>query len=338
MNIRFSDGYDKLPEAIKKLTKNTNLFFTREYEINVHERKQRLYYIWSDAFVLVVRVKKQMFLKAAVLESEPYRYKEGEDEKEFITSSMLELKKHGIQWTVCAPTARVKEYPQYAKVVPSGNYIVNLLRSEEEIWANVHSKHRNSIRRGEKANLEIKIGGLNLLNAYIPISIETYARSSQQSSGYEYYKGILSKLDDNVLIFLAFKEGKAQAGGMFYYNNQVAYYLHGASINGSEPGSANYLLWTAMMYFKKMGVREFSFVGYHFNPEPGSKLEGIQRFKERFGGQLENSFNFRYEQNVLAYRLYGRIRQFKSRKPFDKYKDAIDLQVEKYPELNGGEE
>lgn len=334
--IDFSDGYDQLPENLKNILINANLFFSIAYEKNVHTRCQKLYYVWSEAFVLVARVKKQMFLKAAVLETEPYQYREGGDEKAFLTMAMQILKKHGVQWTVCATTARFQSFPEGAKVAPSGNHIVDLTLSEEKLWSNVHSKHRNSIRRGEKSNLELKIGNEELLKDYVPISIETYSRSSKSTASFEYYDGIVKNLDDNIKIFMVYKDGISQAGGMFYYNNQMAYYLHGASIGRPEPGSTNYLLWKAMMYFKDKGVKNFSFVGYHHDPAPGSKLDGIQRFKERFGGQLENCFNFRYEQNVLAYRLYCVAMQIKAHKLFEKYQDAIDMQIEKYPELNGG--
>lgn len=334
--MNFSDGYDGLPDDIKTVIKGANLFFSKEYEKNVLARNQSLYYVWSGAYILVARIRQQFFLKAAVLESENFKYGNGENEKEFVTAAMHELKKHGVQWTICATTARLQEYPEGASVAPAGNHIVDLTLPEGDLWSNVHSKHRNSIRRGEKSNLELKIGGMELLEDYVPIAIETYSRSNKSTSGMKYYRKIMESLDNNICVFMVYKEGEPQAGGMFYYNEQMAYYLHGASIGRPEPGSTNYLLWNAMTYFKEKGVKKFSFVGYHYDPEKGSKLEGIQRFKERFGGELERCFNFRYEQNHLAYKLYCFAMQFKAKKPFEKYRDAIDLQVEKYPELNGG--
>ena len=334
--IVFSNGFDELPGNIKNLIRDANLFFSKEYEKNVIVRGQRLYYVWSESHVLVARVKKRLFLTAAVLESEPFKYNDGEGEKEFLTLAMKELKRNGVQWTVCATTARFQDYPEGSVVAPAGNYIVDLTLSEEELWSNVHSKHRNSIRRGEKANLKIRIGGAELLSDYVPISTETYSRSSKTTPGFEYYNNLMKSLDNNICIFMSYKDGQPQSGGMFYYNKQMAYYLHGASIGRPEPGSTNYLLWKAMLYFKEKGVKQFSFVGYHYDPEAGSKLDGIQRFKERFGGQLEQCFNFRYVQNYLAYKIYCLAMQIKAKKPFEKYQDAIDKQVEKYPELNGG--
>lgn len=330
-------GYSNLPKEIKVHLSRANLFYSECYENNVKIRNQEMYYVWSDSYVMAVRVKKQYFLKAAVLESEPFKYAEGENEKDFLNAAMHELKKSGVQWTVCATTARFQNYPQGSVVAPCGNYIVDLTLSEEELWKNVHSKHRNSIRRGEKSGIDIRIGGMELLKKYVEMSIETYLRSYKNTEGYEYYEGIMKGLKDNIVLFVADKDGISQSGGMFYYNDQIAYYLHGASISRPEPGATNFLLWRAMMYFKEKGVCEFSFVGYHYDPEPGSKLDGIQKFKGRFGGMLEKSYNFRYVQSPIAYKIYCFAMQLKKRKPFQKYQDAIDLQVAKYPELNGGE-
>lgn len=330
-------GYSNLPKDIKVHLSRTNLFYSECYENNVKIRNQEMYYVWSDTYVMAVRVKKQFFLKAAVLESEPYKYAEGETEKDFLNAAMHELKRSGVQWTVCATTARFQNYPQGSVVAPCGNYIVDLTLSEEELWKNVHSKHRNSIRRGEKSGIDIRIGGMELLKKYVEMSIETYLRSYKNTEGYDYYEGIMKGLKDNIVLFVAEKDGVPQSGGMFYYNDLISYYLHGASISRPEPGATNFLLWRAMMYFKDKGVREFSFVGYHYDPEPGSKLDGIQKFKGRFGGMLEKSYNFRYVQSPIAYKIYCFAMQLKKRKPFQKYQDAIDLQVAKYPELNGGE-
>lgn len=334
--IQFNKGYSGLPSKIKSELRSANLFFSEEYEKNVILRQQELYYIWSECYILVARIKTKLFLRAAVLESEPYKYSEGEEEKTFLTLAVEELKKHGVQWTVCSTTARFQNYPLGSVVAPCGNFLVDLTLSEEELWKNVHSKHRNSIRRGRKAEIEIRKGHMNLLDDYVKLSIETYLRTSNSTVGFDYYKGLVKGLDDNSIIFIAYKDDIPQSGALFYYNNSIAYYLHGASSSSPEPGTTNFLLWEAMMFFKEMGIRQFSFVGYHYNPEPRSKLDGIQKFKERFGGVLEKSYNFRCVQNRFSYKLYCLAMQIKDGKPFVKYEDAIDKQISVYPELNGG--
>lgn len=330
------DSFEALPLELQKKTDSFNLFYSKSYEKNVNFRGQRQIYIWDDCFILVARVKKVLFEQGAVLETEPQVIMPGGDEVGFLTEAMKELGKHRVQWTVCATTARFQAYPAGARVVPCGNFIIDLTLSEEELFKNVHSKHRNTIRRGEKAGLELKIGHEELIEDYAKTAIVTYKRSGQSTEGFKYYNGLTAELDNESVYFVIYKDGEVQSGALFYYNEQTAYYLHGASINHPEPGATNYLMWRAILYFKEKGVKEFSFVGYRFNPDEGSKLYGIQKFKERFGGELEKSYNFRYEQNKLAYWLYGLAMQIKANKPFEKFADAVDEQIAKYPELNGG--
>lgn len=334
--MNYCKKFNDLPLEIKDKIPKAPLFFSREYENNVISRGQGMIYIWSETRIIAARIRKQLFLKAALLESEPFIYSDQgtETEKSFLNGAMATLKKLGIQWTLTTNTARFQDYPDNAKTVLSGNHIMDLTLSEEELWANMHSKHRNTVRRGEKGEMNLKFGGLELVEEYTPIANETYARSQKSGSTADYYKSVIDKLEDNSLMAIICKEGEIQAGGMFLFSPAIAYYLHGASISRPEPGSTNYLLWQSIMKFKEMGVREFSFVGYHVDAEPGSKLDNIQKFKERFGGRLESCYSFRYVQKPFFYKLYCFAMQCLAKKPFAAYKDTIDEQIDKYPELN----
>ena len=332
----YSNNYKDIPDNIKKRLTIANVFYTPDYEKNVLLRGQSVLFIWDDAFILATRIRERSFFKVAILDTEPFAYYDGYDEKSFIDNAMQILKDNGVKWTFTNTTARLQSYPHHSAVVPSGDYIIDLTLSEDELWKNVHTKHRNSIRRGEKDGLELLIGGEDLLSEYVPLSNETYERSNVSDGGYDYYKGLITGLSNNSLIMLVKNQDGVQSGGMFYYNQSMAYYVHGASIRRPSPGATNYLLWKAVMYFKEKGVEKFSFVGYHYYPEEGSKLDGIQRFKERFGGPLAPCFNFRYVQNKYVYRLYCIIMQLKSNHKFLKYQDSIDKQIAQhhYTELN----
>lgn len=334
--MKFCTEYTKLPDTVRDNLSYANVFYSFDYYNNVKGRGQNMMYLWSEDYILALRIRTKLFFKVAICDSEPFRFLSSDitDERAFLDDVMKILKKEGVQWTFSTPTSRFQYYPVGSSVVKSGNHVIDLTLSEDELWAKVHSKHRNSIRRGEKSNIEIIIGGKELLSEYSPISASTYERSHKSDGGLSYLESIISNLDDCEKIMIARFEGQVHAGGMFYYNNAIAYYLHGASIGRPEPGATNYLLWKAILYFKKLGVKEFSFVGYHFDPDPGSKLDGIQRFKERFGGKLEESFYFRNVQNKFFYNVYKLYMQLVSGSPLTKYKDAIDEQIDKYPELN----
>lgn len=334
--MNFCSSFEKIPAGIRTHLAEANMFYTQDYENNVKYRGQSVLYVWSGSEIIVVRIRERFVFRVAILDTEPFPYNSNKEEISFIDEVMMTLENYGVKWTFTNTTARFQSYPIKASVVPSGDYIIDLTKSEEELWSNVHSKHRNSIRRGEKDELELIMGGIELLDDYVPLSNETYERSNVNDGGFDYYRGLIEGLGKYSLIMLVKNQEGVQSGGMFYFNKSMAYYVHGASVRRPSPGATNYLLWKAAMFFKEKGVKKFSFVGYHYYPEEGSKLDGIQRFKERFGGPLEPCFNFKYVQNKFIYRLYCIIMQLKSNQKFSKYQDSIDKQIAQhhYTEFN----
>ncbi len=334
--MNFVKNYNELPLQLIEKFQSGNIFFSKEYEGNANYRKHKMYYLWDNNYAISIRIKKELFFQAGIFMTEPLCIGvfDKNTEKKFIDEVVAQLKKANVQWIICDRTSRFSVYPTGSKVVLNGNHIINLTLSEDELWGKVHSKHRNVIRRAKKDGVKIKIGGMELLREYVPIADITYARSEKKNASFNYYKSTLVGIENETLVVLAIKDAEVQAGGIFFYNEAIGYYIHGASKNEPSIGSANLLLWETMLHLKKVNVKEFSFVGYHHNAEPESKLHGIQRFKERFGGALEESYNFKVINDKFKYLLYCLVMQAKSENKFKKYQDAIDEQLHEFPELN----
>ena len=66
----------------------------------------------------------------------------------------------------------------------------------------------------------------------------------------------------------------------------------------------NLLHWSAMKLMKERGVKYYDFVGARINPDEGSKYEGIQRFKSRFGGELKKGYLWKMPLNKFKYKLF----------------------------------
>ena len=75
---------------------------------------------------------------------------------------------------------------------------------------------------------------------------------------------------------------------------------------------------------KKRGVKWYDFVGARINPIPGSKQEGIQRFKSRFGGELKIGYLWKYSISPLKVRLYQTYIKLKNSRSHSYTKDIID--------------
>ena len=90
-------------------------------------------------------------------------------------------------------------------------------------------------------------------------------------------------------------------------------------------GSHNLLQWEIVKKLKTLNVKQYDFVGARINPPKGSKIEGIQRFKSRFGTTLHQGYMWKYIFNKPMYFLYVQILKLLAFKNRSKYKgDIID--------------
>ena len=110
--------------------------------------------------------------------------------------------------------------------------------------------------------------------------------------GYDYFKNLLDKLPQNSFISIAYLNKQPQCGSFVLHNKEMAYYMFGASSDHAHNGAGTLLQWENLLMLKRIGVMKYSFVGYRFEVTD-SKLANIQRFKERFGGELFNGYMFK---------------------------------------------
>lgn len=218
--------------------------------------------------------------------------------------------------------------PKLSIATRFGTYQINLSLDIEYLWKNVHSKHRNVIRNAEKNGIRIEHGIQYKDQAYIIIH-STLTRSSINFIKKENYDFFLSQMGNNVEIFIAFQNEKPQCASIMPYSHNTAYYLWAGNNKEAILGSMNLLVWNALLFFKQKGVKIFDLFGARINPEPGSKLEGIQRFKERFGSEMRIGYLWKYIYNPLKYYIYIFLARIKS-KNFILYKgDIIDQELNK---------
>ena len=311
-----------------------NIFYTNN---GLKTSNSERVFLYSSSFVVPVSINQKGPFKSSSFLSEPHKYEDdGEDEKEFLNAVCCYLKESiHVQWIMETPAyALFPVAPAGAIAIPFGSHIVNLEEETDTLWGKVHSKHRNVIKKAEKDGVVIVKGTDNkILEDYHSIDIETWERSNVKAEGIEDLKRELKALGDNVTIYMAYKDGEPQAGAIFYYNQAMCYYMHGASRNHSYAGSSNLLHWIAMQDMKAVGVKRYSFVGARINEDPDSKYHGIQRFKERFGGELFVGKRFKVVFNPSMYKLFVFLTSLKQsirNRRWSWYRDSIDVEYPKW--------
>lgn len=328
--------YSELPDSIRDKLQYANVFFQQNFVDYVHNNKEELYFIYNDERIVPFRHREKAIFNLGVFISEPFLLSANplDTESDFMESVVAAIeKKLHVQWANSTASCFFVETPRTrCKRIPFGSHVIDLAIPDEVLWKNIHSKHRNVIRKAERELVVIKKGKSKLIEDYVWLERETQDRTGRKASGLKYYEKQLNTLKDNIVVYIAYKDNQPQAGGIFYYNQQRCYYMYGATSKGAVTGAANLLLWTAIKDMKLQHVKEFSFVGCRINEDVGSKYSGIQMFKGRFGGKLRQGYMFRYEKNPFMYKLFCKAMQLKnhSRKI---YQDPIDEEIHKWKDI-----
>jgi lipid II:glycine glycyltransferase (peptidoglycan interpeptide bridge formation enzyme) len=215
--------------------------------------------------------------------------------------------------------------PEKATYIPWGSYVVDLTQDQEILFKNIHSKHRNVIRKAMKSGILIKeVTNVKLIFDILKNTMVRLNRSYPSLNE-------LEKIMPFSKFYVAFKDDVPQGCAVLPYNKLGVYYLYGGSIQKPFTGSLNLMHYTAMLDFKSIGVLQYDFMGARLNVSPGSKLEGIQRFKKRFGGKLRTGFLWKYEFRPYKVKSIYFIQKFIYCLQNKKYVgDAIDQELFRY--------
>jgi hypothetical protein len=282
-------------------------------------------------FVLPYVLKKKLIFKFAVFQTGTIYLNTAateDEEKEFLDQVVIFLRNEKIDF-IAHPSSYVlfKNFPEKSIHAPFATYKIDLKLTEEELFSGMHQKHRNVIRNAEKNNVRIEHGKTFADKAF-EVIVKTHDRSNMNFSGKAYFDNLLESLGENVEIFAAFKDDVFQGCAVIPFSRHEAFYLFGGSSGDMVLGAMNLMQWEIIKHFKSLGVESYNFVGARLKPSEGSKLEGIQRFKSRFGGEMKTGYLWKMPLNKIKFHLFNlivKLRNFGS----NSGKDIIDQEREK---------
>ncbi|NLG49507.1 MAG: peptidoglycan bridge formation glycyltransferase FemA/FemB family protein [Chloroflexi bacterium] len=200
------------------------------------------------------------------------------------------------------PEARDEQQEQHAwfrahgwgeaqPIQPRRTVHVPLDAEEDAILARMKPKWRYNIRLSARKGVEVREVGEEGMPVFYALMQETGQRDRFAIHSLEYYRRALTLFAplDRVRLYLAYYEEQPLAGLMAYAFNQQAYYMFGASSNERRELMPNHQLqWRAMQWAKAQGALLYDLWGItDEDPDsPTADLEGVQRFKLGFGGEV----------------------------------------------------
>lgn len=164
------------------------------------------------------------------------------------------------------------------KVIPNYTYQLGLSPTKEELFDQLTSEKRKSIRKAEKDNLEIKsVEDYKLVKELV---LKTFDRKSK-SINEEFLNKILFEFanKDNSFAFVAYQNGKPSACTFCVYHGTTSYYLFGGYDNSNKHhGAGVSCMWHSILLAKEIGITKFDF--------EGSMLTEVEKYFREFGGNI----------------------------------------------------
>ncbi len=225
------------------------------------------------------------------------------DEREFLNDVLTLAKKTDAHFIAQPRTTCVfRTAPDGSTAVEWGSYRVDLSPSKELLFKSMHRHHRRVIRKGMRDGVAIKSGPEQLETCYRLIE-ETLEREQKPCLPKALLQNFERQLGEGVSFYVAFYQGEPHASALLISDADRSYYLVGGRRSGAYNGASAVLHWAAMLDMKDRGVSAYDFVGGRVSPVSGSKQEGLQVFKSRFGAQFHKGLLWKYPLRPAHYRF-----------------------------------
>ncbi len=285
----------------------------------------------DEKFILPFFIDKRLIFRRMVFTSETIKRDPNatiEEEKAFL-NEMVDLtkrKKMAHFISKAQSKAVFRTYPDAAEVVPWGTMVVDLDRSEEELFKSYESKCRNIIKKARKLGVTVEeTDDIELVYKYLK---DTFVRqNSPYIAPLSFFQNLVKNLPNNTKLFIAKAGEEVQGSTIVLYDKTHGYYEYSGSAANPVPGSINMLQDEIMKRLQKMGIKSYDMVGVRLNVKPGTKQAAIRRFKERFRPALVEGYAFRvvidpmmFALHEIAIKSYFRLKGMRYKDPIEQIK------------------
>ena len=252
----------------------------------------------SETFVLPFYIDRILFIRRMIFTNQPIPLMAGVCSEElqlaFINAVVDRVERSGLCDYISKPQSNAvfDVAPQRGVFCPWGTFETKINCTDEDLLKSFHSKHRNVIGKAIRDGVSIR-PIFDLIIVHDNIRATLLRQKLPYYPSLEFVQNLVKQLPNQVLIMGAYWKDALQGVALVPFDSQRGYYLYGGSIENPTGGSLNLLQYEIMRQLRDRGVSVYDFVGARLDVDEGSKYEGIQRFKSRFGAELHEGKAFR---------------------------------------------
>lgn len=187
------------------------------------------------------------------------------------------------------------------------NILVNLKKTEESLWKDVHTKRRNEIRRASKEGVTFKMSNTfegikvcyNILN-------EVYSRAKLPMPSFSHFKSLQDNSDEDFGLRIATAIYEEEIIGcmlVLVYNETIYDYYAGAYSSFYKKYPNHLIPWEVFKWGNKNDYLIFDFGGAGKPNIP----YGVRDYKKKFGGDFVNYGRFTniHKKNMYMIAKFG---------------------------------
>ncbi|WP_169921738.1 lipid II:glycine glycyltransferase FemX [Spirosoma rigui] len=188
--------------------------------------------------------------------------------------------------------------------------LVDLTRSEDELWKGVYPKRRNQIRRARKEGCTVgRQTTVAALRACYSILEEVYSRAKLPLPALSHFEALLRFADDRSGLRVFTVTWQDQIIGCMLclaYGDQLFDYYAGAYSAHYKKYPNDLLPWEVFMWARKHNFSLFDFGGAG---KPGVPY-GVRDYKKQFGGTLVSHGRYEKPHFPYLFRLFKKMFEF----------------------------
>jgi serine/alanine adding enzyme len=154
-----------------------------------------------------------------------------------------------------------------------------LAPNAERQWDSLDRKVRNQVRKGEKSQLEVVEGGIELVPEFYTVFAHNMRDLGTPVYGRNFFDEVLRVFADSARVFVVKHGGQPVAGSIVYWHRSMIEVPWASALRASNPLCANVLLYWHMLKFS--AERGFSV----FDFGRSTPNEGTFHFKRQWGAE-----------------------------------------------------
>ena len=198
---------------------------------------------------------------------------------QLLQSATASARSSGAAYLELRHTSRL--FPHLAVKTHKVEMVLRLRATVDEQWQALDRKLRNQVRKAEKSGLEVRTGGVELLDAFYDVLARNMRDLGSPVHSRRFYEHILTTFPGQSSLFCVSKGTTPVAASLVLWHGSAIEVPWASAIRAYNPLCPNVLLYWAMLKF----AVEHRFARFDFGRS--TPHEGTFQFKQQWGAEPE---------------------------------------------------